>query len=122
MEELEVGQTIYVTFYGFGFKEPNLHEYEVKRVNKTSFYASAKEERTDIWCRFNRRTMKSKDGLTFMGRKAYVNPDDYYAKVEKEAERRVLVDKWHNEIDRMSLDELKDLDDHGEKILKRRKG
>ena len=114
MKTIEVGQTVYVSESTmFRDTAPNLEEYEVSKVNGSSFYAHKKG--TQLTRRFNRKTMKSDNGMGF-NFKAYETAQEYWdmiASKEEKEELRTDIQKVLNgslhEVDTATLRKVKAL-------------
>lgn len=107
MKNIEVGQTLYVNISGFLYKEANLKEYTVQKVNTSSVYVSQEGAKHPI--RLNKRTLTSDNGV--LGHyKAYVNADEYWDKINRVNERRDLAASVKEKVGRMNLEQLKEVD------------
>lgn len=110
--QINVGQKIYVNYVSFVPTKPNLKEFEVTKVNKSSFYLSDPNSNIDVEWRFSLKTMTCTQGLETMI--AYINPDVYWNKVEisnQKKELRHFIQQSLNELSFKKLKEIKELID-----------
>ncbi|MGV2887234.1 beta barrel domain-containing protein [Paenibacillus taichungensis] len=107
MRNIEVGQTLYVNISGFLYKEANLKEYTVQKVNTSSVYVFQEGGKHPI--RLNKRTLTSDNGV--LGHyKAYVKAEDYWDKINRAKERQDLVTNIREKISSLSLVQLKEIE------------
>lgn len=107
MKNIEVGQTLYVNISGFLYKEPNLKEYVVEKVNTSSVYVNREGGKRPL--RLDKRTLtNNKDVLGHY--KAYVSANEYWDKINRVNERRDLAASVKEKVGRMSLEQLKEVD------------
>jgi phosphopantetheine adenylyltransferase len=106
MKSIEVGQTIYVNIRNIFFpSKPNLTEYVVTKVNRKSFYARRKD--SDYEYRFDKKTMKTE----FLGEihTAYLDPKEYWDKVELEKERSALCNEIKKHLNNLNIEKLREI-------------
>nr|WP_145401760.1 hypothetical protein [Paenibacillus xylanexedens] len=107
MRNIEVGQTLYVNISGFLYKEANLKEYKVQKVNTSSVYVAQEGDKRPI--RLNRKTLTNDNGV--LGHyKAFVDPNEYWDRVNQANERRELVISLREKVGSLSLTQLKEID------------
>jgi len=107
MKNIEVGQTLYVNISGFLYKEANLKEYIVQKVNTSSVYVSQEGDKHPI--RLDKRTLTNNNGV--LGHyKAFINPNEYWDRVNRANERRDLVVSLREKVGSLSLEKLKEIE------------
>lgn len=107
MKNIEVGQTLYVNISGFLYKEANLKEYTVQKVNTSSVYVTQEGDKHPI--RLDKRTLTNNNGV--LGHyKAYINADDYWNKINRVKERQDLAIIIKEKISSLSLEQLKEVE------------
>lgn len=107
MRNIEVGQTLYVNISGFLYKETNLKEYIVQKVNTSSVYVAQEGDKHPI--RLNKRTLTNDNGV--LGHyKAFISPNEYWDKVNRTNEHRDLVDNLRDKVGSLSLEQLKEIE------------
>ena len=111
MGKIKVGQIVYVNSRCmFRETEPNLSEYEVTRVNGTSFYAFRKDSRRGqfIEVRFNRKTMIHDGGMGFQN-KAYLTENEYWDLVEVNKVKDELRRTIESSLNDLEVDKLREI-------------
>jgi len=107
MKNIEVGQTLYVNISGFLYKEANLKEYIVQKVNTSSVYVAQEGDKHPL--RLDKRTLTNNNGV--LGHyKAYINADDYWNKINRVNERRDLATNIKEKITRLNLEQSKEVE------------
>ncbi|MFS0855307.1 hypothetical protein [Paenibacillus taichungensis] len=107
MKNIEVGQTLYVNISGYLYKEANLKEYTVQKVNTSSVYVAQEGDKHPI--RLDKRTLTNNNGV--LGHyKAFVSADEYWDRVNRDIERRNLVVKLREKVGSLSLEQLKEIE------------
>jgi len=109
LKVIEVGQTVYVTTRGMFTKtKPNLEEYEVIKVNGSSFYAHKKGHPSKYPSRFDRKTMIHDSGMGYID-KAYLSADEYWNLIEIAKQKKELKDEIRNRLDDLDLKSLQEI-------------
>ncbi|WP_339193768.1 hypothetical protein MKY95_18705 [Paenibacillus sp. FSL P4-0176] len=107
MKNIEVGQTLYVNISGFLYKEANLKEYKVQKVNTSSVYVAQEGDKHPL--RLDKKTLTNNNGV--LGHyKAYVNAEDYWGKINRAKEHQNLTANIKEKISSLSLAQLKEIE------------
>lgn len=107
-ENIEVGQTIFVTETGLYESKPNLTEYKVTRVNGSSFYAYRTDSESKHESRFDRKKMICKTGYGYT-KTAFLSAEEYWDKIERGKEVIQLRTDIKASLNELNLDTLREI-------------
>lgn len=105
---IEVGQTVFVTTEGFYETKPNLAEYQVTRVNGSSFYAFRKNSESKSEDRFDKKKMICKTGFGYT-RIAYLSSEEYWDMIDRKKEIIELQADIKASLIHLDLDALREI-------------
>lgn len=104
-DNIQIDQTVYVSKHKLGYNdEANLREFKVTKVYLDTI--EAKAVNSELVIRFDRQDLMSTcgPGLHY---KAHLDKDDYLEQFKYQKEMDTLVFSMSIQLDRLSLDELK---------------
>ncbi|WP_238791515.1 beta barrel domain-containing protein [Paenibacillus sp. EKM207P] len=102
-----MGQTLYVSISGFLFKDENLEEFTVQKINSSSVYVTQEGDKHPI--RLDKKTLTNNSGILGCY-KAYVEPNDYWNYINQTKEKQGLVSRISNKLGTLNIEQLKEIE------------